>query len=1348
MNNYYVGLDIGTNSVGYAVTDSNYKVCKFNGKSMWGVNLFDEADTAAGRRGFRTGRRRLQRRNQRRQLIRELFAKEIGKLDENFYKHLDESFLYDEDKKTDPTHSYLRSDEYRSLEYTKTIHHLIMELINNPKPHDVRLVYLAISYIVTHRGHFLFDVPKENIDAVLSFDNIYETLDECFENHIGDNDALSPSELGDCLTRESGMKRTEKAVTELLFPSSKPSASEKEMIKAMCGEMFSLSVLFNNSAYGELEKNKLSFSKSDVEESIEEILGDIGDDCDVLLTLKSVYDWSALTRMMNGESEKYISKTKVRVYEQHAEDLKNLKYIVKKYLPDKYKEVFKCAKDDNYVAYSYNIKNVKEGTIKRKATQEVFCTYLKKLLKNVTVDDSDIALYDDMKSRIDELTFMPKQKNSDNRLIPYQMYWYELKKILDNAEGYLDFLKNRDDSGLSVSEKILSVFEFRIPYYVGPLNRFGEHAWIERKAGKIYPWNFEDMVDLDKSEDAFIRRMTAKCSFIAGEDVLAKNSLLYSKYTVLNIINKIKLDGEPITVEQKQALYEDLFVNKKATVTKKKVRDYFISHGIKTEDVSGIDDTIGSKLKSYHIFSRLLKSGVLNEMQVESIIARMTVTTDNKRLAKWLKDNYRLSNEDIKYICKQKISDYGRLSEKLLSGIQAVNPETGELLTIIQSLWETNYNLMELLSDNFGYAEVIENLNRIYYEENPQSISKMLEESYVSPAVRRSIYRTIDIVKEIVHIKKCEPQKIFIEMARGGKDEGRTQSRKNQLLEKYKNVDKAVYADIISQLKDENDDRLKSKKVYLYYMQLGRSMYTGKRIPFERLFDSNAYDIDHIYPQARIKDDSFDNMALVEKEENGKKLDKYPLSHEIRENMISFWKLLLDKKLISPEKFHRLSRSTPFTDAELSGFINRQIVETTQSTKAVASILEKLCPNSEIVYVKARLASEFRHAFDFAKSRDINDLHHAKDAYLNIVMGNVYNVKFTKNPLNFLRENENNRRYTIKLTDKKGNGLLARDIVRGGECAWKADGSTFKTVEKTMCKNDINYVRFAYCKQGQLFDVTINKAPHSDNDLIPIKAGLDTAKYGGYNSTKTTFFTLVRHEVKGKKVVSIMPVDLLYSDAFKNGDDKKASEYLSGRYGLINPEIIPWKRIIKVNTMLQLDGFRTNIVSKYNKGAVIGLTSAISLNVEPKWEKYIRRISNLIQKSQKSRTPLHINSDFDEITVEENLRLYDILQDKMGTTIYNKLSIMDGISKKLSENKDKFKALSIEEQSKVILNIISVLKTGRSGGCDLKLVGASSQSGAITINSCISNLKFKDVRIIDQSPTGLFEKKSENLMEL
>lgn len=42
-NDYYLGFDIGTNSVGWAVTDLQYKLLRFNKKDMWGSRLFEEA---------------------------------------------------------------------------------------------------------------------------------------------------------------------------------------------------------------------------------------------------------------------------------------------------------------------------------------------------------------------------------------------------------------------------------------------------------------------------------------------------------------------------------------------------------------------------------------------------------------------------------------------------------------------------------------------------------------------------------------------------------------------------------------------------------------------------------------------------------------------------------------------------------------------------------------------------------------------------------------------------------------------------------------------------------------------------------------------------------------------------------------------------------------------------------------------------------------------------------------------------------------------------------------------------------------------------------------------------------
>lgn len=76
---YYVGLDIGTSSVGWAVTDESYNVLKFNSKKMWGVRLFDEAKVAEERRTFRGARRRLDRKKERINLLQDFLLKKLLK---------------------------------------------------------------------------------------------------------------------------------------------------------------------------------------------------------------------------------------------------------------------------------------------------------------------------------------------------------------------------------------------------------------------------------------------------------------------------------------------------------------------------------------------------------------------------------------------------------------------------------------------------------------------------------------------------------------------------------------------------------------------------------------------------------------------------------------------------------------------------------------------------------------------------------------------------------------------------------------------------------------------------------------------------------------------------------------------------------------------------------------------------------------------------------------------------------------------------------------------------------------------------------------------------------------------
>ena len=277
-------------------------------------------------------------------------------------------------------------------------------------------------------------------------------------------------------------------------------------------------------------------------------------------------------------------------------------------------------------------------------------------------------------------------------------------------------------------------------------------AWIKRKAqGRIYPWNYEEKIDVDASEQAFIDKMTNQCSYLPGEDVLPKYSLLYCKYEVLNEINNIKINGQRITVDCKKEIFGLFKRNKKVTV--KRIRDFLVSNNYMSDsdEITGLDISVKSSLKSYHDFRRMLENKTVNEEDVEEIIKRLTYTEDKKRINKYLEENYpNISEEDRRYISKLKYKDFGRLSEKFLTGIKGVVKETGEILSVIQIMWETNDNLMQIIfSDHYTIRDVLEREREDYYSEHPASVEQILSDMYISNAVKRPIYRTLDIIGDV-----------------------------------------------------------------------------------------------------------------------------------------------------------------------------------------------------------------------------------------------------------------------------------------------------------------------------------------------------------------------------------------------------------------------------------------------------------------------------------------------------------------------------------------------------------------------------------------------------------------------
>ena len=1369
---WYLGLDIGTASVGWAATDTEYKIIRKNKKRLWGVRLFEEAKTAEERRGYRSSRRRLARRKWRLNLLEELFTQEIAKIDSNFFLRLKESQYHYEDKTHQVPYAIFNDKDYTDKDYYKeypTIYHLRTKLMTEENP-DIRKVFLAIHHILKNRGHFL--LQGQSFKAG-NLNNLIKELLELDILHVGfEVTEKVVDKIADISLEKKTSKDKLNDIKEL-YPKEKQLL---EVFRLIFGGKPSLDKLFAIDEYKELDAaiKSVSFKEKIYEEVRHDYEQVLSNYIELLDLAKLVYDSIILSDIK--KEGKTLSESKVDFYNKHRDDLTKLKNLVKndsKLSEDKkvelYTAIFKEDKDkgSNYVNY---IRKSDEG---KGCNYEDFKNFLVKELAKLEESAAKEEILRDLELEL----FLPLQRTKDNSVVPYQIHKEELVRILDNAAKYHNFLDEKDESGYSIREKVIQLLEFRIPYYVGPLNsskkaREDGFAWSVRNKGyentPVTPWNYEKVIDESASAEKFITNLTNKCTYLKGEDVLPKSSLLYSEFALLNELNALKYDGNRISLEARNAIMEKLFKQQGKKVTKTSIKNLLKAEGYidGKGEITGIDITVKNDLKSYRDFKKIL-GNKFNSEHVENIILWITLYGESRKLIKAkieavYGDIY--SKEEIAKMSRLVYKDWGRFSRKLLTELvskKLYNEETGECLNIIGAMRQNNILFMELMADRFDYSQQIVKFNKELQEDVTEITPEILDDLYVSPSVKRSIWQTVRIVEELKKIIGCAPAKIFVETTRSnqGKKEP-TSSREKQLKLAYKAVKKdvkelekeigAINFDVLNdRLSSEEQSKLKAKKLYLYYTQLGRCMYSGKQIDLENLY-TPEYDIDHIYPQSKVKDDSFTNTVLVERELNAKKGDRYPLSSDFQTpSNRKLWKFLKEKGLITDEKYNRLVRTEEFSDEELSGFIARQLVETSQSVKAVASILGELNPETSICYSKAENVSSFRQNFgkikdgnsksnnneQLVKVREINDFHHAKDAYLNIVVGNVYDTKFTRNVFNFIKDKKDGRKYSL-------NKVFYENVSDSKTVAWEMDKTIYQ-VEKVMNNNNILVTRRTSEQKGGLFDATVYKAKVAakakDGVYYPLKTSnsvvKDVAKYGGYTSIGIAYYSIFEYTLVNKKgeekITRIIPIPIYISQNIK--DSTALIEFGKSQiFCRASEKIKDFKLLYRrlcIGSKININNYQYYIGGKSDERFYYD--SAIQVTLDKKSEKYLK----ILSKYQNWKKENKDGELWENITKENNIELYNKLVEKMNSEIFTKKKSNKYNELNSEEIRNNFIKISVEEQAKVLLEILNLL-TNKKSIFDLKSIDIKAARGKISFN-LTSLTQFS---IIEQSVTGFYEK--------
>lgn len=1442
---YYLGLDIGTDSVGFCVTDREYNIIAkravrldrkgqrcYTKKHLWGARLFSEAEAAAERRSHRAARRRLQRRRWRLLLLQEIFKLEVEKVDPFFFDRLNNSFLHAEDKPDQIQDMPLLFPEIKhgdALFKKKypTIYHLRQALLTQDRRFDIREIYLAFAHMVKYRGNFLRegDIKSGGTD-IDALQKSFDTLDKLIESlYIDTDEVISPSKfnldkskaesLDTCFKESLGKAPLRDKEAELLNIPKKRSDIRSNILDLINGSTKKITDLFPElEEEDEFKDKKICFEDDDFETGFADLCSALANDDKISLILetKNIHDYRVLASLLQGKSN--LSEAMVATYEKHKEQLKTLKRLIKKYAGDHYNAFFRISRPEgakeasknyvNYIAFNKK-KGEKEKGLSHSTSLEELGKEIKKLLPSIeNADENDRFDIENINHEIDAGTYLPRQNGKNNGILPYQLNYNEMKAIIDIQKKYYPFLGELDSDFLNPNEKcykLLSLISFKIPYYVGPLSDGGdseekrpENHWMVRKKDgvKITPWNFHEVIDKAASEKEFIDRMKNKCTYLLGECTLPKNSLLYSRFMLLNEMNNWLINGKKITEGDKNYLIQNVYLATRS-VKKKNIIDALVrKYGAASGDEISLQTRKGSDLSEEDMHANLgvwidmmddrafgralLKDKALQE-KAEQVLFDLTMFEDND-VRKERLEALELSKSQVRYLLSRRYKGWGKLSRKILDELTspAVNPLTDEVLekdmTVIELMSHYPLNFMEIYETEnlYTFKKQVETEN----DRHKPNEEDLIDSEYVSPAMKRSLRQTLKVVSELKKMLEIDGfLSYFVECIREqSKTKQRTLSRRRKLEEIYKACKiESEDKELFDSLSQKDDDQLKKDKLFLYFLQLGKSVYTGKPIDLDNL---SNYDIDHIIPQAKLKDDSIDNRVLVERDLNSKKSDTYPLPCEIitpegRRHIEFLYSKISGKEhvLLSSEKRRRLLRSVhnQLTEDELVGFVNRQLVTTSQSVKAVCDILKYVDKGAHIVYSKATNVSGFRKTFDLVKCRDVNNFHHAHDAYLNIVVGNVYNKVFSSS---FDVETLRRQREYFEGTKIDPEHFFKQDRCIPGTPVWvwkakkyldkqktKEDPNSKGTIDlirQNLLLDDPMITRMPYTQPGMMRKAGIRSACWDRKADLPLKAEGPLSeenyalKYGGYSDLTAPFFMLVRSvDKKGKHQYSLENIPAVYKDKIK--DEQFVKEYLEKNLSLKEPEVILPE--VKIKTLLEFTDKETGrariLINGKTRTQLIGAL-ALPLILPQNYVRYVKAISVFLGTNLPAGQK---RPDFDKLPdsadcipvgahnldKEANQRFFDYLCDDVFNRPRFKFAPeISSTLKNIIKNRASFASLTVKKQAFVLNQIINLLQ-GQNIKVNLTYVDVTSAG----------SLRFKkrlppNTRIIAQSVTGFYEK--------
>ncbi len=283
-------------------------------------------------------------------------------------------------------------------------------------------------------------------------------------------------------------------------------------------------------------------------------------------------------------------------------------------------------------------------------------------------------------------------------------------------------------------------------------------------------------------------------------------------------------------------------------------------------------------------------------------------------------------------------------------------------------------------------------------------------------------------------------------------------------------------------------------------------------------------------------------------------------------------------------------------------------------------------------------------------------------------------------------------------------------------------------VRETVRRNRMCYTEYTYCEKGELFAAN---PKHVESAKIPLKAGLDPEKYGGYYSPNNSYFALVEFDgkKKGTRIRNIIGVPVYIANMLPYQPDAFL-HYCEEVKGLINVTVLYAK--IKKNTLLLVDGFPLRIRGEEK----VNLTFKQNLQLILKQDdaETVRKVEKYLEKNK----DYAVDEKFDGLSDDSMMQLYDVLTEKLQT-VYSRRPANKG--KTLVEKREIFTKLDETTKAVILNEILTMLRCDVNTVAKLSKLGDVDNAGKITVNK--NTVGASKLVLVNQSMTGLLENRTE-----